>query len=391
MISQKPLTQILTTEELEILKEHCKKYNKTVTKALKEWLDFIEKKAPSKEELLQEIEDLQQQVKTLKQEKADLEILLEATTEHTSAVEEELEDETLELKRESEERFRAITEATPTPIVVSSIVSGKILYANTSTLNTFGVSLEELKSRPTTDFYYNPNERQHLLDLFFRDGYIEGYEIPAKKADGRVFWVTVSIRPFKFNGENTLLSAFFDITQRKQAEEALRIAEENYRSIFQNALEGMFQTTPDRKYLNVNPAMAKIHGYSSPEEMMVTVQDISQQLYVDPTLRDEFKRLMEQNNYVSGFQYQVYRQDGRKIWVEEHTRAVRDAQGNLLHYEGIIQDITQRKQEEEEMKRQMQQLRIEIDQQKLQSEVKSLANTDYFKAIQAEIKNMRIS
>ncbi|MFN2542517.1 MAG: PAS domain S-box protein [Chthoniobacterales bacterium] len=138
-----------------------------------------------------------------------------------------------------------------------------------------------------------------------------------------------------------------DITERKQAEEALRQAEQKYRDMFENAIEGMFQTTPEGKFVSVNPALVRIHGFDSPEELMTTVTDIGQMVYVDPERRNEFKRLIEAQGYVELFEYQIYRRDGTKIWICENARGVRDAHGAIFYYEGTIEDITERKRVEE--------------------------------------------
>jgi PAS domain S-box-containing protein len=134
-----------------------------------------------------------------------------------------------------------------------------------------------------------------------------------------------------------------DITERKQAEEALREAEQKYRAIFENAIEGIFQTTPDGRYISVNPALARMYGYDSPEELIASVTDISRTIYVDPNRRNEFKRLIEVQGLVELFEYEVYRKDGSKIWLCENARAVRDATGATLYYEGTVEDVTERK------------------------------------------------
>ncbi len=186
-----------------------------------------------------------------------------------------------------------------------------------------------------------------------------------------------------------ILSTVEDITERKKAEDALSIAEENYRSIFENALEGIFQSTPDGYYINVNPAMAKIHGYNSPQEMMAKVAKIEQQIYVDSHVCQEFRELLQKQDRVENFEYQMYRQDGKIIWIGENTRAVRDRNGNLLYYEGIVQDITQRKQKEETLRRQIRELRVSIDQQKREQEVKSIVESEYFQQLKEDLKNLR--
>ncbi len=124
---------------------------------------------------------------------------------------------------------------------------------------------------------------------------------------------------------------------------------ERYSSIVENALEGIFQSTPDGQYLLVNPALARMYGYASAEELMKSVSNISKSIYVDAAMRLEFKRLMERDGFVRGLEYQVYRKDGEIIWISEQARAVRDEYGNVLYYEGFIQDITQRKRTDAEL------------------------------------------
>lgn len=143
-----------------------------------------------------------------------------------------------------------------------------------------------------------------------------------------------------------MMSSYY---QRKQAESALRQAERKYRSIFENAVEGIFQTTPAGRYLTANPMLARIYGYDSPRQLMAQLTDIEHQLYVDPQRRKEFRRLLQEREAVWGFESRVYRRDGSTIWISESARTIRDANGRLLGYEGTVVDITQRKQAEAEL------------------------------------------
>jgi len=191
-------------------------------------------------------------------------------------------------------------------------------------------------------------------------------------------------------GENEVLVMVRDITDRKRAEEALRIAEENYRSIFENALEGIFQSSPEGRFLKVNSAMSEIYGYDSPQEMIDTIKDIGTQIYVDPLDQAEFQRLLEENDRINDFEYQVYQKDGSIIWIQEDTRAVRDHQGQLLYYEGMIQDITDRKNRENELRRQLEELKIEIDHKKREKEVAMLTASSYFQEVQQEVAEVNL-
>ena len=133
--------------------------------------------------------------------------------------------------------------------------------------------------------------------------------------------------------------------------EALRRAEQKYRSIFENATEGIFQTTPEGKYLSANPALARMYGYDTPAELLADLIDISRQLYVEPDRRWKFTLAMRNDGHIHDFESQIYRRDGTIIWISENAHAVHDElTGELLYYEGMVQDITRRKAAEEASK-----------------------------------------
>ncbi len=137
--------------------------------------------------------------------------------------------------------------------------------------------------------------------------------------------------------------------KNEEALEAFRKAEQRYRSIFENCLEGIFQTTPEGKYLCANPALARIYGYDSADDLISALTDIKSQLYVEPGRRAEFIRLVREEGKVIDFESQVYRRDRGVIWISENARVVRDeSSGEILYYEGMVQDITRRKAAESE-------------------------------------------
>lgn len=132
---------------------------------------------------------------------------------------------------------------------------------------------------------------------------------------------------------------------------ALMEEKENYYGIFDHLVEGIFRTTVDGHYLLANVALARIYGYDSPVQLMASIQDIASGLYVEAGRREEFVRLMQENDVLSGFESKIYRKDGSIIWISENCRAVRDRQGKLLYYEGTVEDITERKHSEEQIRR----------------------------------------
>ena len=165
----------------------------------------------------------------------------------------------------------------------------------------------------------------------------------------------------KYNQNQAAFFVGIDITERKQAEEALKQAEANYRSIFENAVEGIFQTTPTGIYLSANPALARIYGYQSPEELIQNITNIQDQLYVQPQRRQQFVKLLAEQGAIVGFESQIRRLDGQLTWISENAFAVRDEAGNLLHYEGTVEDINERKQAEAALQRAMEQLEIRVE------------------------------
>jgi PAS domain S-box-containing protein/putative nucleotidyltransferase with HDIG domain len=186
-----------------------------------------------------------------------------------------------------------------------------------------------------------------------RQGIAERYERRIRRKDGTTLWAHVSATPIMateghFQGS---FAMFTDITERKEAEKALRDSEEKYRSIFENAVEGMFQSTPDGLLITANPSMARIFGYASPEEMLSQVTSIGLQLYANEEDRGAFQRLLEEHGVAGGFEASFYRKDGTVLWGTLNVRAVKDSTGNVLYYEGTLEDITPRKRAEEELRK----------------------------------------
>ena len=136
----------------------------------------------------------------------------------------------------------------------------------------------------------------------------------------------------------------------RQTETMLKESEEKYRSIFENAVEGMFQSTPDGRFLSVNPALAHMCGYDSPEEMIENITDVARQHYADPKKRRLFRKILDEQGFVENFEHLICRRDGSTVWVSINARAVRDDNGNVLYYEGTHENISKRKLIEEKLR-----------------------------------------
>ena len=254
--------------------------------------------------------------------------------------------------RASETRFRLMVEQSPLSTQIFS-PDGRTVRVNRAWEELWGVTLDQIPE-------YNVLQDPQLVDKGIMP-YIERafagkatavppvrYEPEASipsVSDVAHRWVQAFIYPVKdVEGEiQEVVLVHEDITDQREAEE-------KYRSIFENAVEGIFQSTVEGQFLTANPAMARMFGYESPEELLEAVSNIRDQLYVDPERREEFYRLALRDGFVSGFEIHLRRKDGSSVWVSANARAIYDAGGELSGYEGTVEDITERKRAEEALR-----------------------------------------
>lgn len=259
--------------------------------------------------------------------------------------------------RESEERYRDLFE-NASDLIQSVAPDGRFLYVNRAWKDALGYDDAELEHLNCFDLLH-PESKGHCMAMWeqvMAGEAVKGVRAAFVSRSGKKISVEGNINCRFVDGQPVATRGIFrDITQRLEAEAALRQAEENFRSIFENATEGIYQTTPEGRYLSANPALAYIYGYASPAELIEQTDNITRQIYVDPDRRAEFVRLIEQEGKVLGFESQVYRRDGAILWVSENARVVRDAAGTLLYYEGTVEDITEHKLSQEALRYQQEQ------------------------------------
>ncbi|HJQ23668.1 MAG TPA: PAS domain S-box protein [Blastocatellia bacterium] len=257
-----------------------------------------------------------------------------------------------EALKESEERYRLLFESNPQPMWVFDLETFAFLAINEAAVNHYGYSRDEFLAMTVKDIR-PPEEVPGLMEYLAKPaaGLDRAGAWRHRKKDGRVIDVEITAHRLTFAGRPAELVLVNDVTERLTAEAALREAEEKYRSIFENAVEGIFQATAEGRLISANPALAHMLGYDSPRELIASITDIEQQLYVESAPRCEgIVKLLEVGGVVRGFKIQLRRKDGNTIWVSASTRAVRDAGGTLLYYEGSVEDISEHKQLEEQLR-----------------------------------------
>ncbi len=171
------------------------------------------------------------------------------------------------------------------------------------------------------------------------------------------------------------IGSMSNMEERRRVEKALGEVEKKYRSIVEHAAGGIYQLTSEGLYLSANPAMARILGYETPEQLLRLVKNCNESVYVNAFQREEFYQDLAQNDVVHNYEFQVHRRDGAVIWVNENARAVKDENGKLLFVEGSIEDITERKESDAEIRR-----------AKIQSDLANRAKSEFLSNMSHELR-----
>ena len=251
-----------------------------------------------------------------------------------------------------EELFRLLAENS-TDCLATYRPDGTLLYVSPVVERIFGYTAQELSGQSNFGLAH-PDDVAVLMDALQRaiadPQAHQKVEVRLLHKDGHWIWTEITGHAFiNGRGEAEIHTVSRDITQRRAGEEALRQAEEKYRSIFENAVEGIFQTTPAGKYLDANLSLARIYGFDSVEELRTTFSDIAGQLYTEPKRRAEFVALINKQSEISNFESQIRRKNGELIWISENARAVRDENGTIVYYEGTVEDITATRDDKQQL------------------------------------------
>lgn len=266
--------------------------------------------------------------------------------------------EAQEAQRKSEAQYRQLFENVDVGMFRYTI-DGELYAVNRRLATLVGYTssqdlLDDVNNK-VRQFYVMPDRRKQFYKLLEENGHIADYESEIYRFDGDgTIWISESAYAIYDNNDEVLYyeGTIIDITSRKLAEQDLKRSEEQFRQIFENSQIGMYRTTPDGKTLLVNPYMANLHGYDTPDMMLSDYSEDTPARYVNPLRRSEFAEILDREGQVTDFESAVYRSDiDDIIWISESAYAIRDEENNIIYYEGVLIDITRQKRYEQEVQR----------------------------------------
>jgi PAS domain S-box-containing protein len=270
--------------------------------------------------------------------------------------------------RTSEEKFAKAFQSSPVSTVLfkPDVTGYRIMDVNEAFEHDTGYRRDEVVGRMAGEFgiWADPSEFDAAVKQFRANGRVRDFEAHHRTKTGDIRTVLVSVEWIDLGGEQYGITTAIDITERQRSEKELRQAhkaiieaEEQYRNIFDGALEGIYRTSPEGNLLAANSALATMLGYESPEQLVSTINDMAQQVWLDPTDRKRFIALLEEQGSLRNFECQVKRKDGTGVLVSVKGRKVCGPDGRTLYYDGFVDDITERKHTEAEKARLEDQLR----------------------------------
>jgi len=287
----------------------------------------------------------------LKLYRSNLETLIESRTAELRIANEQLQAEIAQHKktedalRSSEAYYRTIFHNTGTAIIIME-EDATISLSNAECEKFVGYRPTDLEGKRRAIEFVAKQDLERIL------GYQElrrqdpekaprSYELKIVDRHGNVRDVHITIASIP--DTHKTIASFLDITEQKKMEAALKASEAKYRNIFENAMEGIFQTGMNGEILSANPSFAHLFGYRSSQEIMRAVKDIRYEIYADERQRNELRRLLDKQGFVRNFEVLCRRKDGQRIWISINIRAVKDNNNRILFYEGTLVDITERK------------------------------------------------
>lgn len=260
-------------------------------------------------------------------------------------------EEMTEIERQISTRLNHFLTSSLTIIYAARIEGNALVlsYASESLTRLLGYTVQEAMEPTWWATHIHPEDSERVfanVSTLFENDLLK-HEYRFIHNDGSIIWVHDELRLLRDSHGKPIevVGYWIDITESKKTAELIKESEERFHSLYDNATIGLYRTTPDGKILLANPALVKMLGYDSVEEL--TQRDLEKYGYVDATKRNEFRKILEERDEATNFQAAWYRKDGTVIFVSEGVKAVRGKTGNIIYYDGTVEDITEHKRAED--------------------------------------------
>ncbi len=261
--------------------------------------------------------------------------------------------------KRANEMLHTIVEASPIPVVVSRLEDGRILYANRPVAKLLGVDVPELIGRHTPDFYANPEDRRSMIKKLRQKGVVENREVQIRRFDGETLWMIFSLTRTQVDGQDAVLGAMYDITQRRKMEEALRASEQQFRQLTENIHEAFWMyDLREEKTIYISPAFEDITGLKR-EELLEDFERLFEIIHPEdlPDVRTQMEAPLEAP---VDSQYRIIRPDGEVRWILKRVFPIRNDRGEVYRICGVGEDITERKLAEEALQKTKDELELRV-------------------------------
>lgn len=281
--------------------------------------------------------------------------------------------------RKTEREYRAIIDSV-SDIIFETNTSGDILFLNGTWRKVTGFESAQAMSRNIFDLLH-PQDQEEQRTFFEQlvKGQKNAYRVftRLRTSDGTFRSVELAMSMIRQDENKNLrvVGTFTDVEERRRAERALSEAEKKFRTIVENAAGGIYQLTPGGQFLSANPAMARILDYEGTEDLLREVRNAHSMIYVNQKERARFVRELETLGVVKNFELEAITRGGERIWVNENARAVKDDEGNILYFEGSMENITQRKRAE-----------MKLREEKVRSDLANRAKSEFLSNMGHELR-----
>ncbi len=244
--------------------------------------------------------------------------------------------------KHAEEQIHTIVKASPIPTIISRIQDGTILYANEELADLLGTTARELIGRKTPDFYYDLEDRKKVIESLKHDGYLKNFEVRIKRIDGSVIWMLFSLVITQIGGEQVILGGLYDISEKKEAEEALRVSEVRFRSLVENAEDVIYSATPTGEFSYISPKFTDVLGYEVSDFIGKPVYTL---FHPDDRskAREWFEGGLMTNKEAEETGFRMVHRDGSVHWFISHASVINDEKGDIIEVIGVAHDITEMK------------------------------------------------